>query len=580
MSRPLDERAQRRALTRAFLARFFENEITRGTHDLKASFAALLAAVSIPLAFLPAFIGAWPWSFIARYRGIDYLRDYTLGDKLMVVGVGMVVTGVIGALVWNSVLVDRRDAMIVGALPVPARAVVRAKLAALFAYVTVLAAAMAALASPVFGLLLASGDAARAATGTVAHFVAAFSASAFVLLAVAASQALLLLAVGPRRARRWSAGLQLLLVGATILLLLFLPAIGEAARDAYRADWPSYSQEASTIRLEDRTWLRWLPPVWFLGVYETIIVPHRPVALPLAATAAAALGGVAVLTVAAVPLACRRVMAAAVEEPDGVARTGRVSEVAAWWTRVVHRTPAARASSQFLLAALGRVDRHRFVMAVAAGVAAAWVLPTALRWLTLLRDPPSSPEGGLLQAPYAVMLCMLLGLRVAAALPASLPPGWLLTLVDVPRRTHRSVLRRTMVGLVVLPTVIVLLPAYWGLWGAQLALTHAALVVGVGAVLANLLLWGVDAMPCGRAWEPVNARLRLWWPVYLLSLGIYTQLWRLSVALAPRPASVAAVVTALAGAAILLGRIGGRGLLPARYDSDQDPATLQVLDLQ
>ena len=68
--------------------------------------------------------------------------------------------------------------------------------------------------------------------------------------------------------------------------------------------------------------------------------------------------------------------------------------------------------------------------------------------------------------------------------------------------------------------------------------------------------------------------------MYVLSLGIYTQLWRVSVALAPRPAAVAGVVTALAGAAILLGRVGGRGLLPARYDCEQDPAALRVLDLQ
>jgi hypothetical protein len=374
--------------------------------------------------------------------------------------------------------------------------------------------------------------------------------------------------------------LQFVLVGAAVLLFLWLPTIADASRNAYRNDWPSDWRRTQAARTADQHWLRWMPPVWFLGVYETIILPSRPQMLPLAATAVAGLGATGLLALVGLPLAYRRVMISGVEEPEGFGRTGRAARLSEAWTRVLSRQPAARASSQFLLAALGRVDGQRFVLALALGAAVAWTLPTVIHWLTLLHDPPDRPDGGLLQIPYAVMICVLLGLRVAAALPASLPAGWMLTLTDGPPGTHRRVLRRTMIGLGVLPGLVVLLPVYWQLWGVGLAVTHAALVIGVGLLLVNLLLWGFDGMPCGSAWTPVNARLRLLWPVYLLAFGVYTQLWRFSVPLAHRPATIILlVVVLLAGVAGLLNYFGRRSVEPARYDTEQDAAALQVLNL-
>lgn len=573
------ESAQRRALTRAFLARFFENEITRGSNDLKASFSTLVASLALPGALLPAFLGAWDWSMVGSVYGFEYLRDYTLGDKTLIVGLGMVVTTFIGALVWNSVLLDRRDALIIGALPARARTVVRAKLLAVATYIAIVAAALHGATALLLGTLFSPDSFAYALTGVVAHFSAGFLASVFVMLTIAASQALLLLAAGPRRFRRWSAALQVVLVGAAVLLFLWLPAIADAARNTYRNDWPSDWRRPVADRTADHVWLRWMPPVWFLGVYETIIPPSRPQTLPLAATAVAGLGVLGLVALVGLPMAYRRVMVSGVEEPEGFGRTGAAARLGEVWTRAVSRQPARRASSQFLLAAVGRVDRQRFVLALALGAAVAWVLPTVVRWLTLIRDPPARPEGGLLQLPYAVMICVLLGLRVAAALPASLPAGWILTLTDGPPGTHRRVLRRTMLGLGVLPGLVVLLPVYWQLWGVDLAVTHAALVLGVGLLLVNLLLWGFDGMPCGSAWTPVNARLRLLWPVYLLAFGIYTQLWRFSVPLAQRPTTTVLVVTTLAGVAMLLDYAGRRTIEPARYDMEQDAAALQVLNL-
>src|ERR1051326_650010 len=108
------------ALVRAFLARFFENEITAGAHDLKAALFWLIALLAIPGAVAPALIGLaslpgppgppdpnlWGWAMIARYEGVEVLRVLSRADKTLYLGFAMMAAGVLSAITWSSLLVD------------------------------------------------------------------------------------------------------------------------------------------------------------------------------------------------------------------------------------------------------------------------------------------------------------------------------------------------------------------------------------------------------------------------------------------------------------------------------------------
>ena len=94
-------RDQIRALTRAFLARFFENEITTGTDDLKTSFFWLLSFLAVPGFFMPLMMG-YKWQMIALVHGPEALRLLTRGDKALYIGFVMVATAAVTAIAWNS----------------------------------------------------------------------------------------------------------------------------------------------------------------------------------------------------------------------------------------------------------------------------------------------------------------------------------------------------------------------------------------------------------------------------------------------------------------------------------------------
>ena len=91
------EREQFRALTRAFLARFFENEITSGTDDLKTSFFWLLSFLAVPGLFMPMTM-AHTWHFVVLLQGTDALRELTRGDKAFYLGFAMVATAAVTAI--------------------------------------------------------------------------------------------------------------------------------------------------------------------------------------------------------------------------------------------------------------------------------------------------------------------------------------------------------------------------------------------------------------------------------------------------------------------------------------------------
>jgi hypothetical protein len=501
------EGAQTAALVRAFLARFFENEITAGTSDLKTSFFWLLGILMALGLFIPLQM-MWSWDLIVRIRGPEFLRVVSRGDKALYLGFTMVATGVISAIAWSSLLTDRRDALILGALPVRPAVVVRAKLGALALYVLLIAVAMHALASLAFGTLLASRQPFEfLARSITAHFVVSCAAGAFVVLSVAGIQGLALTLTGPRVFSRIAPVLQVGLVGLIVLGLLLLPALNVSVVDTLR--------EAGR---NPRPWLLQTPPLWFLGAYEWVLGTDDPKLLALARTALLAVLVPAVVTLVTYPLAYRRLMASAVEWDGSLVRTRRAA-VAEGLARIVGRDPGVRAAAQFFLSSAGRLERHRFAIATSLGVAAAWSLPTIV---ALVRDAPDEPATTLLSLPIAVMIFVLVGLRTAAALPADPGAGWLFDLHRPSRRHVHAALERTMLLLGVLPLVCGGVAMCGLLWGARVAVLHGLLLVGTGALLVQMLLWLSDAMPCGRRWEAGRLDLgRRWW-LYVAVFLVFT----------------------------------------------------------
>jgi len=406
--RPDPPGAQRRALTRAFFASFFDNDLTASAHDRKETFIWLMGLLAAPGFIFPFVFAGAAW-------------------------------GIVGLM-----------------------------------------------------------------TGTAAHFAAAFLASLFVLLAVTSAQALVVIAAGPRLAPRISSARQVVFVASMLVLMLSIPGLGTAVKNELHGAEARFTpfgirvapaDGAVVSRLSPR--LEAAPPVWFFGVYEQVVGAGQPVVPRLALRGVTATGLVLGLTLLGFPLACRRLLAGAVSDPGGFARTGRLAAAGEWLARAASREPGGRAAIQLLLATAARVPRHRFVVAAAIGATLAVALPVVLSPAPAgAATAPSSIR--LLGLPFWVSALLLVGLRVVIRTPGELRAGWILAVADVPPRDIEAALRRAFLAVGVLPWVAAFTPLYWWLWGPAVALTQAALVTATGVLFSTVLLFRWSAMPCAE----------------------------------------------------------------------------------
>lgn len=573
MTRPAvrlpEERVAVRTLTRTFLRRFFDNEITGGTRDLAMSFFWLIGFFAAPLALMPV-ANMSRYRLIVLVQGPEALRLLSRADKTLLIVLGMMAAAAISALVWNSLMLERRDGLILGTLPVRGRTVVTAKLAALAIYIFGIASAMHAVSAALNGLVLADQAATwrLALLGPIAHFVAAVAACAFVFLCVTSVHGLALMLAGPAAFRRISTTLQMLVVAAVIVGFAH---VGGVIQGVAVFNQPGHAAPPAP-------WLLLTPPVWFLGLEEWILGEAAPVFTQLAATALIAFATVAAITVLTYAAAYRRLMVRVVETPEDGARGGVIGAAADWIARRLARTPARRASAQFFFLSIGRVERLRFVFAVALGVLCAWLVPALATQMSAVQ--PSAP-GTTFGLSYAALALVIGGARIAISMPADLRAAWIVPVVDAPGRMLRSGLWRALYVVSVVPMVVGFAGLHTWLWGWPMALPHAIVMVAVGALLVELSLWHFDDLPHRRPWRPEHASLRVWWPAYLAGFVVLTHaLPQLEWAARDTRAGTGTIAIAILAAAACLRFFHDRPYPTPSFDVETFVETAHVLRLE
>ena len=524
------ERGQFRVLFRTFLQGLFENDLVPETVDLRQSALWLAAVFMIPPAVFALFLslsyGSWMTDEELALRAVP--------QKLYFIGYSMAAVGFVTVLVWDKLFPDRRDAMVVGSLPIRTRTVVFARLAALLAVVVGFAIAVNLPGTVLFSLVAGSYLPFEAFLRyPVAHFIATVSAGLLVFLALAALQACIVLVLPERLLRRVSMLAQLLFVIFLIEWLVFAPGllVRLAAID------PGATSEAlaaadSPYRFVGLTSSRagiWLPPVWFLGLYEVIWGFNPEAFRRLAGIGLLAL--VAAFSIATLGYCAvfRRVVGQALETPpDGARRAGLASRAA---SRVVSATilrhPVEQAIVAFAARSLARNRLHRLLVAAYVGIGMAFVVGSFLSPVTgvsenALSESLSRPSARLLSIPLVLSFFVLVALRVLFAIPTEIRANRVFRVTEIDDKAmYLSGSRKAMWLLGALPIVAVTLPAYAWLWGPAPALGHTVFWLLMAGGLTELLLYRFHKVPFACGYVPGKANVKYLWPVHALALTAY-----------------------------------------------------------
>jgi len=141
-----------RLLTRVFLRRLIDNDLISPHADRHESLALLCATVVSVAVFVTFLLSTNYLAAFIQLPGPTALS--ALSDRFLFISASMTVSALAALMVWDALSLETRDAAILGPLPLSARTIIRAKLAAVVVFAAVLAVALNAVPSVLYPAFL------------------------------------------------------------------------------------------------------------------------------------------------------------------------------------------------------------------------------------------------------------------------------------------------------------------------------------------------------------------------------------------------------------------------------------------
>lgn len=469
-----------------FLGRMVRGGQDSASTEFEFGAGFVLGLLAAPGAFYCFLLFQKYSSLLDFLRGRRHQDIYltSVPDKYFLICLAMAVTGIVTVLKWDQILPDSQDYLNLAPLPIRSRNILLANAAAILIAVLVVAMDVNAIPTVLFPLFVTASVPAPAAVFArfaAAHAACVLAASFFTICSVFALLGTLS-AVLPREVFRacssWVRGV--LLLG----LLMLLPT-GFAGSALLR-----------TVERDPDSLLRFLPSIWYLGLYQTWQQRATPTLARLghlAPGATAAAFGVMAISYA---LSYRRRFASVLEgdrRPSEQRLIAMVLVVLDLFSRGA--SGFERACHQFAVRALLRNETHRLAFAVSIG----------LGWLLALDDlansPPVAPGDWLpsiaqLTAPLAAAYVLIFGLRVAIELPAGVSANWIFQAILDPRENEGLPVARRLMLSFLIPVVV--LPAFaysYATRGLPTAVLEMLYLLALSLSLIELQLAGYRKVP-------------------------------------------------------------------------------------
>ena len=554
-------------LWRAFLEQFVANESATSDLQTRRALIGIFAFLVTPGFFLMMrTVSSYELILrVAQARNMPELVERHLAQLAMTFVVySMVTTALITVFIWDALVFDKRDAMVLGPLPIRGTTIVWAKLAALATFLLGTSVAVNLLSGVPFGFVT-GGPEGKIVRHLAGHLAGTLGGAVFMFSALVVARGALVLAVGSHIAATVGSTLQFVFMSAVLLFMVVPATMGDA-------------QPVFLTRNAGQ----WIPTTWFFALFETLRGSQAPGLDALAWRAVVAVPTTVVAAIAITFAGYWNQMRAALAPPARAASATRLRRGMAGL--IVGSDHVARGVSDLVLTVLARSRPHQVPIAIAAslGVAIASVaISTRSGGLEALR----SPRTVVLWVPIVLGYWIIVGLRASFVMPTELPAAWAFRVHSrLPSASHWSGVRAAMFAFAIGPALatnaLVVLP----LLGWRIAAIHAVVVCVTIAIAAQCASMLVDGVPFTRAYPPGHARLKTRWPLYLLAMyavayfPVQLELDRLHDPLRLLPLFASALV--LIGSLEVIGRRKALTWeLPPDSELSDDPEALTFLNI-
>lgn len=560
-------------LRRHFFREYIENDLMSPGEDQHGGLSLVFAVLLLPGLLLPVLKllkYAYPF-WTAAERDVQ-----SWNDKLLFVLLSMIVMTAIAAVNWEALQPGRRDALVLGSLPISESTVIRAKLASLGMLLALFDAAIMGVAPLTFPFVVFSG-ASTATSGEwlrmmAGHATATFAAGAFAFCAVVAVNGILLNVLTPRRFRQAGAWIQLAIALLAAVLFFLSPIITDSIIPLAR---------------ERNAWLDWMPPAWFLGLYQTVAGVRDPLWSNLSDRAWLGLGVLVLAALGTQVAGYRRMARQGAAARVIVRRTAPLLRRARGFLArlVCGRTPAVRAFFSFTIHTLERSSQHRLVVAACLGTGLAFAAVGLVGSMSQWPEPGWTKPGVtyVLSVQYVLVWFLITGVRIAAALPSELHANWTFRLLDPGTlQPWLTGFRHAVLRGGVVPLLLACLVIYGSLLGIAPAAAHFVLGTVWAATLWEVEFLGFRQVPFACSFVSGRGGPKGRWGLYGVAFTLYVYgMAGIEAQAIGHPVAFGCLLAAAGG---LLGilrmvRIRGAAAGPGPRFDQEDTEAVQALNL-
>jgi hypothetical protein len=487
---------QFKLLVRHLLDRFFNNEIVSVDGETLPLIMTVAWAIALPTLVATIFLYPSYHAFAPKPPRPPFWTQ--VADHYVFAMYAWVVMGAITVFEWDLLVPNVLDVFVLSVLPIADRRLLLARVAAVLIFLGLFLLGTSSLGVILFPVVTEPDDSSRA---FAAHFLAVTVAGLCGAAQVLALQGLLISVLGARLFRLISSFLQCLVAMALAIVLFLFPILAQSLQASI--------QSGSVA-------VRWFPPFWFLGIYQSILA--GPSALPaftrLAHTGYTVTSSLVVLAIITYPLAYARSTRQAVEGSIAPGTRGWLAQPA---VRVLHatlvRTPSRRAVYHFISQTLFRSQRHRLYLAMYAGVGIA----LAFAWVVVFRVEGGhiriaiSATGVRLAVP-ALAFWIVAGLSTSLLSPADPAGSWVFRLIhgtassDHLSATRLWVLLWGLAGTLGAVAVLQLL-SYPELGAPRESFVQILIAAGICLLLTDAFSLQMTTIPFTEARVPKNTDL-------------------------------------------------------------------------
>ena len=477
-------------LWRTFVEQFAANESATSDIQMRRAIIGVVTFLVTPGVFL---IGKTMSSYeltllIARHKNMPQLiENYHAQMAVLFVSYSMITTGLLTVFIWDTLVFDKRDAMVLGPLPLSGRTIVGAKLAAL-ATLLVGSASVVNVTSGLPFAFVTGGPEGHILRHLAGHLTGTIGGAVFVFCTLVIVRGLLVLAVSAHVAATVGSLLQFVFLSAVLVFMMVPTATGQVT-----------------------------PPIsWFAALFEEIRGATSQTIPPLARQALIVLPLSIAGAMAIIAGSYWKQMRAALAPSARVVATARVRRKLA--ALITGRDRIALATSDFVLTTLARSRVQQAPIAIAAALGVA-IISVAIVTREGALPELRAPRAVVLWIPIVIGYWVVIGLRASFVVPAELKAAWVFRAhSQVPSASYWSGVRAAMFAFAIGPALFVNLLVVLPLVGWRIAALHTVIVTLAIAITAQFVSLLVEGVPFTRAYPPGHAKLKTRWQFYLLGM--------------------------------------------------------------